>query len=134
MPVTPGSTRHHRRAWNRILQGHEVNNDMALASGSLNRKASLVRMAALRGVIVAAEGPVFSAGHDFGDMAGRDLEGMRLLLTRCSEVMQSIQRMPQPVCAQVEGLATAAGCQLVASCDLAVAGESARFAVPRVSK
>jgi enoyl-CoA hydratase/carnithine racemase len=83
-----------------------------------------------RGVILAAEGPVFSAGHDFGDMAGRDLDAMRRLLSLCSEVMQSIQRMPQPVCAQVEGLATAAGCQLVASCDLAVAGESARFAVP----
>jgi enoyl-CoA hydratase/carnithine racemase len=63
-------------------------------------------------------------------MARRDLDAMRRLLTLCSEVMQSIQRMPQPVCAQVEGLATAAGCQLVASCDLAVAGESARFAVP----
>jgi enoyl-CoA hydratase/carnithine racemase len=83
-----------------------------------------------RGVILAAEGPVFSAGHDFEDMAGRDLDAMRRLLSLCSEVMQSIQRMPQPVCAQVEGLATAAGCQLVASCDLAVAGESARFAVP----
>jgi enoyl-CoA hydratase/carnithine racemase len=83
-----------------------------------------------RGVILAAEGPVFSAGHDFGDMAQRDLAGMRRLLTLCSDVMQSIQQLPQPVCAQVEGLATAAGCQLVASCDLAVAGESARFAVP----
>lgn len=82
-----------------------------------------------RGVILTAEGPVFSAGHDFADM-DRDLAGMRRLLGLCGEVMQSIQALPQPVLAQVEGLATAAGCQLVASCDLAVAGESARFAVP----
>lgn len=83
-----------------------------------------------RGVILAAEGPVFSSGHDFNDMAGRDLDGMRNLLEICGELMQLIQRMPQPVIAQVQGLATAAGCQLVASCDLAVAGESSRFQAP----
>jgi len=83
-----------------------------------------------RGVLLSARGPVFSAGHDFADMEGRDLEGMRRLLALCSDVMQRLHAMPQPVLAQVEGLATAAGCQLVASCDLAVAGESARFAVP----
>ncbi len=83
-----------------------------------------------RGVILAAEGPVFSAGHDFADMKGRDLAAMQALLLLCAEVMQAFQSIPQPVVAQVEGLATAAGCQLVASCDLAVAGESARFAVP----
>jgi enoyl-CoA hydratase/carnithine racemase len=98
--------------------------------GELHDALAQIGESPARGVILAAEGPVFSAGHDFGDMAGRDLAGMRRLLDLCSEVMQSIQRMPQPVCAQVEGLATAAGCQLVASCDLAVAGESARFAVP----
>jgi enoyl-CoA hydratase/carnithine racemase len=83
-----------------------------------------------RGVIVTAQGPVFSAGHDFGDMRGRDLAAMRRLLALCADVMQSVQSLPQPVVAQVEGLATAAGCQLVASCDLAVAGASARFQVP----
>jgi len=83
-----------------------------------------------RGLIVAAEGPVFSAGHDFADMDGRDLAAMRRLLFLCADVMQRLQSLPQPVLAQVEGLATAAGCQLVASCDLAVAGESARFQVP----
>jgi enoyl-CoA hydratase/carnithine racemase len=83
-----------------------------------------------RGAILAAEGPVFSAGHDFADMSGRTLDEMRRLLFVCSEVMQKIQRIPQPVVAQVEGLATAAGCQLVAACDLAVAGESSRFQVP----
>jgi enoyl-CoA hydratase/carnithine racemase len=83
-----------------------------------------------RGVILAARGPVFSAGHDFDDMDGRSLEEMHALLAVCTDVMQTIQSLPQPVVAQVEGLATAAGCQLVASCDLAVAGASARFAVP----
>lgn len=82
------------------------------------------------GLIVAAEGPVFSAGHDFVDMEGRDLMAMRALLALCTEVMMKLQSMPQVVIAQVEGLATAAGCQLVASCDLAVAGESAQFSVP----
>jgi enoyl-CoA hydratase/carnithine racemase len=83
-----------------------------------------------RGIVLAARGPVFSAGHDFADMDGRDLDAMRRLLEVCADLMQTLPRLPQPVIAQVEGLATAAGCQLVASCDLAVAGESARFAVP----
>jgi enoyl-CoA hydratase/carnithine racemase len=83
-----------------------------------------------RGAILAAEGPVFSAGHDFSDMQGRDLTAMRRLLLLCSDVMQTLHAMPQPVIAQVTGLATAAGCQLVASCDLAVAGASSRFQVP----
>jgi enoyl-CoA hydratase/carnithine racemase len=83
-----------------------------------------------RGVFVDAEGPVFSAGHDFADMAGRDLAGMRKLLARCAELMQRIQRIPQPVLASVAGFATAAGCQLVATCDLAVASSEARFATP----
>ena len=83
-----------------------------------------------RGVVLAAQGPVFSSGHDFNDMVNRDLDAMKHLLELCGEFMQLIQRMPQPVIAQVEGLATAAGCQLVASCDLAVCGESARFQTP----
>ena len=83
-----------------------------------------------RGAIIAAEGPVFCAGHDFEDMEGRDLPAMRRLLGVCADVMKTIQELPQPVVAQVQGLATAAGCQLVASCDLAVAAEGARFQVP----
>lgn len=83
-----------------------------------------------RGAIITAEGPVFCAGHDFSDMDGRDLAGMRRLLAVCADVMKTIQAIPQPVVAQVQGLATAAGCQLVASCDLAVAAESAAFQVP----
>lgn len=83
-----------------------------------------------RGVLLAATGPVFSAGHDFRDVSGRDLEGMRRLLRLCTDLMTTLQSIPQPVLARVQGLATAAGCQLVASCDLAVASEEARFAVP----
>jgi enoyl-CoA hydratase/carnithine racemase len=83
-----------------------------------------------RGAIIAAEGPVFCAGHDFADMEGRDLGGMRRLLAVCADVMEAIRSIPQPVVAQVQGLATAAGCQLVAACDLAVAAESASFCVP----
>ena len=82
------------------------------------------------GVVLAANGPVFSAGHDFADMAGADLEAMRRLLRRCTELMDRMQAIPQPVIARVHGLATAAGCQLVATCDLAVAADTAHFAVP----
>jgi enoyl-CoA hydratase/carnithine racemase len=83
-----------------------------------------------RGLVLAGEGPVFSAGHDFADMEGRDLAAIRRLLGVCSEVMIGLQSLQQVTIAQVQGLATAAGCQLVASCDLAVCGESSRFAVP----
>jgi len=83
-----------------------------------------------RAVVLAATGPVFSAGHDFGDMVERDLDAMRRLLATCTELMLTIQRLPQPVVARVQGIATAAGCQLVASCDLAVAAENASFATP----
>jgi enoyl-CoA hydratase/carnithine racemase len=82
------------------------------------------------GVMLAANGPVFSAGHDFADAAGQDLVAMRRLLRVCTEMMDSLQEIPQPVLARVQGLATAAGCQLVATCDLAVASTSAGFAVP----
>lgn len=82
------------------------------------------------GVVLAGAGPVFSAGHDLGEMVGQDLDGIRRLLTVCTDLMATIHQMPQVVLARVHGLATAAGCQLVAACDLAVAAESAGFAVP----
>ena len=83
-----------------------------------------------RGVILAANGPVFSAGHDFADLQGATLADARRLLTTCTEMMDAVQQIPQPVVAKVHALATAAGCQLVASCDLAVAAASATFAIP----
>jgi enoyl-CoA hydratase/carnithine racemase len=82
------------------------------------------------GIVLAAEGPVFSAGHDFADVAGASLPEVRSLLALCTELMQTLQDVPQVVLARVHALATAAGCQLVASCDLAVAAESAGFAAP----
>ncbi|MFN2479302.1 MAG: enoyl-CoA hydratase-related protein [Pseudonocardiaceae bacterium] len=82
------------------------------------------------GIVLGAEGKVFSAGHDFADVSSRDLVGIRELLALCTEVMRTLQSVPQVVVARVHALATAAGCQLVASCDLAVAAESAGFALP----
>jgi enoyl-CoA hydratase/carnithine racemase len=83
-----------------------------------------------RGVILAANGPVFSAGHHFADMAGHSHDDVRRLFRICTEMMDCLQALPQPVVARVHGLATAAGCQLVATCDLAVAAASASFALP----
>src|SRR6266568_9013199 len=82
------------------------------------------------GVILAANGPAFSAGHDFADMVGQDLVAMRHMLSVCATLMETIQTIPQPVLARVRAIATAAGCQLVATCDLAVASTEAVFATP----
>ncbi len=82
------------------------------------------------GIVLAGNGPVFSAGHDFADVADADLAAVRSLLMTCTELMTLIQQVPQPVVARVHGLATAAGCQLVATADLAVASEDAGFAAP----
>lgn len=81
-------------------------------------------------VVLAARGPVFSAGHNFGDMADAELKDARALFARCVEMMDAVQQIPQPVIAKVHALATAAGCQLVATCDLALAASSAGFALP----
>src|SRR3712207_4652335 len=82
------------------------------------------------GLVLAGDGPAFCAGHDFADVAGRDVAGVRDLLALCTRVMRTIEAVPQVVIARVHAVATAAGCQLVASCDLAVAAESASFALP----
>jgi enoyl-CoA hydratase/carnithine racemase len=87
---------------------------------------------ALRAVILAAAGKVFSSGHDLSEMVGRDINEYRRLFDVCTELMTKIQVIPQPVIAQVQGIATAAGCQLVATCDLAVASDEAAFATPGV--
>jgi enoyl-CoA hydratase/carnithine racemase len=93
---------------------------------------------ATRVIVIAAEGPVFSSGHDLKELARHRADGdagraaYAALFTQCSAMMQTIVRHPKPVIAQVGGMATAAGCQLVASCDLAVASTSARFATPGV--
>jgi enoyl-CoA hydratase/carnithine racemase len=82
------------------------------------------------GIVLAGSGPVFCAGHDFADVADAGLSQVRSLLLACTELMTVIQQVPQPVVARVHGLATAAGCQLVATADLAVASEDASFAAP----
>ncbi len=82
------------------------------------------------GVILAANGPVFSAGHHFGDMAGATSGQLHALFETCTTMMDTVQAMPQPVVARVHALATAAGCQLVATCDMAVAADTASFAIP----
>src|ERR1700761_3719536 len=82
------------------------------------------------GIVLAGNGPVFCAGHDFADVAQADLAQVRTLLQTCTELMTLMQQIPQPVVARVHGLATAAGCQLVASADLAVASADAAFAAP----
>jgi enoyl-CoA hydratase/carnithine racemase len=82
------------------------------------------------GVILAANGPAFSAGHDFADVVDQDFVSVRKLLKVCTALMDTIQEIPQPVLARVHALATAAGCQLVATCDLAVASTEAGFATP----
>jgi enoyl-CoA hydratase/carnithine racemase len=86
----------------------------------------------VRAVILRAEGPVFSSGHDLREVAGNSEAQNQELFALCTEVMEAIRHLPQPVIAEVHALATAAGCQLVASCDLVVASENASFATPGV--
>ena len=86
-----------------------------------------------RAIVVEGAGVAFSAGHDLTEMVGRDLPFYQRLFDSCTELMETIHRVPQPVIAKVHGIATAAGCQLVAACDLAVAADDARFATPGVT-
>ena len=83
-------------------------------------------------VVLGGSGPAFCAGHDLSEMVGRDVPFYREVFDVCTELMETIQAIPQPVIARVHGMATAAGCQLAATCDLVVAAESARFATPGV--
>jgi enoyl-CoA hydratase/carnithine racemase len=86
----------------------------------------------IRAVILAATGPAFCAGHDLSELIGRNIGDYRRVFDVCAQLMAVIQTIPQPVIAEVQGIATAAGCQLVATCDLAVASEDAKFATPGV--
>jgi enoyl-CoA hydratase/carnithine racemase len=92
----------------------------------------LARSEEVRAIVVEGAGPVFSAGHDLSEMVDCDVGFYLELFDVCSVMMQAIHRVPQPVIARVHGVATAAGCQLVAACDLAVAAQTARFATPGV--
>jgi enoyl-CoA hydratase/carnithine racemase len=98
----------------------------------------IARDTSMRAVVLAARGPAFCAGHDLKDLTSRrtDADGGRSyfshIMTTCSAMMQQIVNLPQPVIAAVQGVASAAGCQLVATCDLAIASQAARFATPGV--
>jgi enoyl-CoA hydratase/carnithine racemase len=86
----------------------------------------------VRVIVLRANGPAFSAGHDLRELVDRTLEDEQEIFEVCTRMMETIQHIPQPVIAAVGGIATAAGCQLVATCDLAIAAEGARFATPGV--
>jgi len=94
--------------------------------------AAIARDRSARVVVIAAEGPVFSSGHDLSEMIGRSPQDYSRIFSRCSRVMQTLRSLPQPVIARVQGHALAAGCQLVAACDLAVAAPEATFGTPGV--
>jgi enoyl-CoA hydratase/carnithine racemase len=94
--------------------------------------AEIAQNDAVRVVIIRGEGKVFSAGHDISQLVNHEMTFYKAIFDKCVEVMEKIQWLPQPVIAQVHGVATAAGCQLVAACDLALADESTRFGTPGV--
>lgn len=120
-------------AWLTLNRPHARN---SLSLELIDRlQAELDQIAAsaeIRVVVIAAAGPAFCAGHDLKEVSCAEATFHQTLFNRCSELMLSIRHLPQPVIAAVQSLATAAGCQLVASCDLAVAAQSARFATPGV--
>ena len=107
---------------------------MALLDGLQDQMDRIAGDPAVRVVIVAANGPSFCAGHDMKELrANPGRQTYEAMFAQCSRLMQSIVHSPKPVIAQVQGMATAAGCQLVASCDLAIAGESSGFCTPGVN-
>lgn len=93
---------------------------------------TLSRERDVRVMVLAANGPAFSAGHDLRELVGGDINAYRHVFDVCTVLMTTIQEIPQPVIARVHRIATAAGCQLVATCDLAVAAEEATFGTPGV--
>jgi enoyl-CoA hydratase/carnithine racemase len=105
---------------------------LALMAEVIGALQTLSKAPEIRAVVIDGAGPVFSAGHDLSEMVERDLGFYTELFDVCATMMETIHRIPQPVIAKVHGVATAAGCQLVAACDLAVAELAARFATPGV--
>jgi enoyl-CoA hydratase/carnithine racemase len=119
-----------RLTLNRPQKRNALSHELLLALGTA--LDDVAHDPSARVVVLGAAGPVFCSGHDLGEMVGRSEEDYQSLFSLCSEVMQKMRRLPQPVIARVQGPATAAGCQLVAACDLAVAVEEATFATPGV--
>jgi enoyl-CoA hydratase/carnithine racemase len=112
---------------------------LAMIEALSDTLAEMARDPQVRAIVIAGEGPVFSSGHDLRELAAHrsDSDGGKefyeRLMRACAQMMQAIVDLPKPVIAAVEGVATAAGCQLVAACDLALAAEGARFALPGVN-
>ncbi len=108
----------------------------ALSLGLMNELIAALRDLATqpqtRVIVLAGNGPVFSAGHDLRELIGGELTRYRQTFDVCTQLMSTVQDISQPVIARVHGMATAAGCQLVASCDLAIAADTAQFATPGV--
>jgi enoyl-CoA hydratase/carnithine racemase len=104
----------------------------ALSLDLMTELIAALRAASGDVIVIGGAGPCFSAGHDLSEMVGRSVADYRELFDVCTELMETIQSVRQPVIAKVHGVATAAGCQLVAACDLAIAETSARFATPGV--
>ena len=105
---------------------------LAMMEDLIDCLGELKKIDAIRAIILAANGPAFSAGHDLSELMHRQVGDYRRVFDVCTELMTLIQSIPQPVIAEVQGIATAAGCQLVATCDLAVASERSQFATPGV--
>ncbi|MEE4359471.1 MAG: enoyl-CoA hydratase [Desulfococcaceae bacterium] len=119
-----------------ILNRPENRNALSLeVMGQMREKLEEIRAdSSIRVLIIKGEGPVFCAGHHLKELCSDnpDIHHLRNIFSVCSKMMQTLHELPQPVIAQVHGIATAAGCQLVAACDLAIAESGARFAVPGV--
>ena len=117
-----------------VLDDPRSRNSLSLATidGLIAAFEALGRRTDADVIVLGHEGPAFSAGHDLREMSDRDLPFYQELFDRCSVLMQSLHYLPQPVIARVDGVATAAGCQLVASCDLVVATDRSSFATPGV--
>ena len=103
-----------------------------LMAGVIGALEEIGEQPEVRVVVLAGRGPAFSAGHDLSEMAGLELDDYREIFELCTRMMTAIHELPQPVIARVHGIATAAGCQLAAACDLVVASSEARFATPGV--
>jgi enoyl-CoA hydratase/carnithine racemase len=119
-----------RLVLNRPEKRNALSSEMMQEMIAALRDASAKRVT--RAIVIEGAGPAFSAGHDLSEMIGRDEEFFGHMFDRCTVMMETIHELPQPVIAKVHGIATAAGCQLVAACDLAVAAQRTRFATPGV--
>lgn len=140
-PVVPVRRENRSGVATLTLQSPASRNALSLATieALIDAFAAIEADPAARVVVLAGDGPAFSAGHDLRELQAhrndpdRGQAFFERAMARCSELMRAIVALPKPVVAAVEGVATAAGCQLVAACDLAIAGANARFALPGVS-